>query len=125
MGNRVTWYTYPAQSYQTAYTVQSPQNIVAPQYYQPTYQTQSVQAPSENQVAPTNYTTTNAAPAATVTAAAPAVTVTAAVTAAPVAVVTEAGDPYGFLGWLNATRAVLRLARGWLRPESVELGGDE
>ena len=72
--------------YQTAYTVQNPQTIVAPQYYQPTYQTQSVQAPSENQVAATN-TTSNSAPVATVAAA------------------TEAGDPYGFLGWLNATRA--------------------
>ena len=86
VGNQVTWYTYPAQSYQTAYTVQNPQTIVAPQYYQPTYQTQSVQAPSETQVAATN-TTSNTAPVATV--------------AAP----TEGGDPYGFLGWLNATRA--------------------
>jgi uncharacterized protein YkwD len=86
VGNQVAWYTYPAQSYQTAYTVQNPQTNVAPQYYQTTYQTQSVQAPSENQVAATN-TTSNSAPAATVAAA------------------TEAGDPYGFLGWLNATRA--------------------
>lgn len=87
MGNQVTWYTYPAQSNQTAYTVQNPQTNVAPQYYQPMYQAQSVQAPSVNQVAPTNNTTSNAAPAAAVTASA------------------EAGDPYGFLGWLNATRA--------------------
>ncbi len=41
--------------------------------------------PSANQVAPT--TTSNAAPVATAAAS------------------TEAGDPYGFLGWLNATRA--------------------
>ena len=87
MGNQVTWYTYPTQSYQTAYTVQNPQTIVAPQYYQPTYQTQSVQAPSNNQVTPTNNMASNAAPVATVTSGA------------------EAGDPYGFLGWLNATRA--------------------
>jgi uncharacterized protein YkwD len=87
VGNQVTWYTYPAQSNQTAYTVQNPQTNVAPQYYQPMYQAQSVQAPSVNQVAPTNNTTSNAAPAAAVTASA------------------EAGDPYGFLGWLNATRA--------------------
>ena len=86
VGNQVTWYTYPAQSYQTAYTAQNPQTFVAPQYYQPTYQTQSVQAPSETQVAATN-TTSNTAPVASV--------------AAP----TGAGDPYGFLGWLNATRA--------------------
>ena len=83
--NQVAWYSYPVQSYQTAYTAQNPQTIVAPQYYQPTYQTQSVQAPSANQVAPT--TTSNVAPVATAAAS------------------TEAGDPYGFLGWLNATRA--------------------
>jgi uncharacterized protein YkwD len=86
VGNQVYWYMYPAQSYQTAYTVQNPQTSVAPQYYQPTYQTQSVQTPSVNQVTSTNDTTSNAAPA---TVPAP----------------TEAGDPYGFLGWLNLTRA--------------------
>jgi uncharacterized protein YkwD len=96
VGNRVMWYTYPAQSYQTAYTAQNPQTTLAPQYYQTTYQTQSVQAPSDNAVAPTNSNATNAAPAATVATAAAVATV---------AVVTDAGDPYGFLGWLNATRA--------------------
>jgi uncharacterized protein YkwD len=85
VANQVAWYTYPVQSYQTAYTAQNPPTNVVPQYYQPTYQTQSVQAPSDNQVTPT--TTSNAAPVATVAAGA------------------EAGDPYGFLGWLNATRA--------------------
>lgn len=87
VGNQVAWYTYPTQSYQTAYTVQNPQTIVAPQYYQPTYQTQSAQAALYNQVTPPNDPVSNAAPVATVTAG------------------TEAGDPYGFLGWLNATRA--------------------
>jgi uncharacterized protein YkwD len=95
VGNQVTWYTYPAQSNQTAYTVQNPQTNVAPQYYQPMYQAQSVQAPSVNQVTPTYNTTSNAAPATTSNAA-PAAAVTATA---------EAGDPYGFLGWLNATRA--------------------
>jgi uncharacterized protein YkwD len=93
VGNPVMWYTYPAQSYQTAYTAQNPQPIVAPQYYQPTYQTQSVQAPSDNQVAPTSVTTSNSAPVAAVAA------------VAAEATVVDGGDPYGFVGWLNATRA--------------------
>ena len=105
VGNQVTWYTYPTQTYQPTYTVQNPQTTVAPQYYQPMYQTQSVQASSDNQVAPTTYAVTNAAPVATVAA--------------------DAGDPYGFLGWLNSTRASYGLASGRLRPESVKLGGDE
>jgi uncharacterized protein YkwD len=120
LGNRVTWYTYPAQSYQTAYTTQNPQTTVAPQYYQTTSETQSVQASSDNQVPATN-TTPNAAPVATVAVATvtattvpattvPATTVPATTVPATAVVATmEAGDPYGFLGWLNATRAAYGL----------------
>jgi uncharacterized protein YkwD len=110
LGNRVTWYTYPAQSYQTAYTAQNPQTTVAPQYYQATSETQSVQASSDNQVTATN-TTSNAAPAATAAAATVPVSTVAATTvvATTVAATMEAGDPYGFLGWLNATRAAYGL----------------
>jgi len=85
--NQSVWYTYAPQSYQTAYTPQIYQTTYTPQYYQPTYQTQVIPAPSDVQVTPTYYTTSEAAPAATVAAG------------------TEANDPYGFLGWLNSTRA--------------------
>jgi uncharacterized protein YkwD len=85
VGNQVTWYTYPTQYYQPAYTVQSQQAVTVPQYYQTTYVAQSAPAPSDPQVTQTNFTQPSAAPVAP---------------AAP-----EASDPYGFLGWLNATRA--------------------
>jgi uncharacterized protein YkwD len=85
-GNQVVWYTYSPQYYQTAYTAQSPQAYYAPEYSPTTYPTQTVQAPVAPQVSP-------AAPIE----AAPAETMAAPATAA--------GDPYGFVGWLNATRA--------------------
>jgi uncharacterized protein YkwD len=91
-GNQVVWYTYSPQYYQTAYTVQAPQTYYAPQYSPATYQTQPVQTPVAPDVSPT--ATSDATPAAETTAAAP----------------TAAGDPYGFVGWLNATRAAYGLS---------------
>ncbi len=85
-GNQVVWYTYSPQYYQTAYTAQAPQTNYAPQYAPTSYQTQAVQPPAIAQVSLT--TANEAAP-----------------TAATAAATTVAGDPYGFVGWLNATRA--------------------
>ncbi len=90
-GNQVVWYTYSPQYYQTAYTVQAPQTYYTPQYSAPTYQTQTTQTPATAQVSP-----------APPNDAAPAQTAAAATTAA--------GDPYGFVGWLNATRATYGLS---------------
>jgi uncharacterized protein YkwD len=80
--NQVVWYTYLPQNYQAAYPTQTPQTYYTTQYTPATYQTQTAQAPVAPQVAPA---TTNVA--------------------APAEVATAAGDPYGFLGWLNSTRA--------------------
>ena len=91
-GNQAAWYTYSPQYYQTGYTVQAPQTYYAPQYSTATYQTQPVQTPAAPEVSPTP--ASDAAPAAETTAAA----------------TTVAGDPYGFVGWLNATRAAYGLA---------------
>jgi uncharacterized protein YkwD len=96
-GNQVAWYTYSPQYYETAYTTQAPQTYYTPQYTPATYQTQAVQAPVAPQASPTP---TSDAPAAA----------TPAVAAAPAAVPTVAGDPYGFVGWLNATRAAYGLS---------------
>jgi uncharacterized protein YkwD len=82
-GNQGVQYTYSPQYYQPAYTTQATQTYYAPQYYQTTYQTQAVQPVYAAQ--PTQ----------------PAVQQTAQ--SAPVAA--ASGDPYGFVGWLNATRA--------------------
>ncbi len=79
-GSRVVWAANSPQVYQTA-------NV--PQYYQPANQPQATQPAPSVPVTPTSYTTNETAPVAA--AAAPAST--------------EAGDPYGFTGWLNATRA--------------------
>jgi uncharacterized protein YkwD len=87
-GNQVVWYTPSPQYYQTAYPVQTPQTYYTTQNPPITYQTQPAQA---SEPAPASATTTSeAAPTA------PAATV--------------AGDPYGFVGWLNATRAAYGLS---------------
>ena len=83
-GNQTVWYTYAPQSYPAVYAPQTTQTTYAPQYYQPTYQPQTYQATVDTQVAPASYASYGAAPAAAAT---------------------EGGDPYGFLGWLNSTRA--------------------
>jgi uncharacterized protein YkwD len=81
VGNQVVWYTYAPQSYPTAYAPQTTQATYAPQYYQPVYQPQTIQSSVDGQVAQAGYTNYGAGAGA------------------------EAGDPYGFLGWLNSTRA--------------------
>jgi uncharacterized protein YkwD len=77
----VVWYTSTPGTYQTAYAPQTTQATYAPQYYQTAYQPQTVQGTVDTQFAQAGYTSYGAAPAA------------------------EAGDGYGFLGWLNSTRA--------------------
>jgi uncharacterized protein YkwD len=79
------YYQY-AQAAQYAQSAGTPQYYHSPQYYQPTPFTQT--AAESTQVVPANYTTP--------------------VAAAPSSQPTQAatyGDPYGFLSWLNATRA--------------------
>jgi uncharacterized protein YkwD len=87
--------TYSPQVYQTAAAPETYQPAVNPQYQ---VAAQPMSQPAQTaQVVPVSYTPQAAAPAAAETTAGPATT------AAPAAV--EYGDPYGFLGWLNATRA--------------------
>jgi uncharacterized protein YkwD len=89
--------TYPTQYYQTA---------VAAQAYQPAAtQEAQVAQPAATPVVPVSYTrpATEAAPAE---ATSPTAT-TAAPESAPPAV--ESSDPYGFLSWLNSTRAAYGL----------------
>ncbi len=84
-------YTYTPQYYQQAATqqyYQVPQYTQAPQYYQQPQQTQTTAAGA--QVVPTAYTAPAAEAPATQPEAAPAVAY---------------GDPYGFVSWLNSTRA--------------------
>jgi uncharacterized protein YkwD len=95
-------YYQQAANQPTYYYVQQPapqyyQASYAPQYYQyyQTPQTYQTAPPAQttadgNQVIPTNYTVPVAAPASQPAQAAPAASY---------------GDPYGFLSWLNATRA--------------------
>jgi len=82
-GNRIVWSGYSAPTYQAT---------SAPQYFQPAIQAPPAPTLTDPQVIPASYTTTNPTPAAT----------------APPAS-TDAGDPYGFTGWLNATRAAYGL----------------
>jgi Cysteine-rich secretory protein family len=82
-GNRIVWSGYSAPAYQP---------VNPPQYVQPANQPEPAQSPTEAQVIPASYKTENPAPAAT---------------AAPAS--TDVGDPYGFTGWLNATRAAYGL----------------
>jgi uncharacterized protein YkwD len=88
-GGRYVWTGYQAPSYQVANTPQysQPANQVPP-----ANQAQPAQSLSDTQVIPTSYTTYDSTPAATT---------------APAS--TDAGDPYGFTGWLNATRAAYGL----------------
>ncbi len=77
--------SYSPQTYQTAQVYQP----AVAQQYQVAAQPVATQPAAPAQITPVSYTTETAAPAAP-----------AAVPAAP-----DTGDPYGFLGWLNATRA--------------------
>jgi uncharacterized protein YkwD len=90
--NQVVWYNYAPQYYQPTYTTQTPQTYYTPQYSPTTYQAETVQAASPSQ--PAQPAVSEAAPA-----------VSEAAPAAPVVAAAEVGDPYGFLSWLNATRA--------------------
>jgi uncharacterized protein YkwD len=83
--NQVVWYTYAPQYYQQTYTAQTPQTYNTPQYAPTTYQTEAVQTAAPTQ--PTQPAVAQAAPTT------------------PVAAPAEVGDPYGFVSWLNATRA--------------------
>jgi uncharacterized protein YkwD len=83
--NQLAWYTYSPQYYQPSYTTQAPQTYYTPQYAPTTYQTEA---------APVVYAAQPAQP-----------TVNQAVPTTTVAATAESGDAYGFLGWLNATRA--------------------
>jgi uncharacterized protein YkwD len=85
---RVMRSTYSPQYYQPAVAPQTYQPAVAPQY-----QVAQPAVAQDTQVVPVSYTPTAAAAAP---AAAPAPATTASV---------ENSDPYGFLSWLNATRA--------------------
>ena len=80
---------YTPQTYQTTQVYQP----AVVQQYQVAAQPVAEQAAAPAQITPVSYTAEATAPAATATA--------------PAAV--ETGDPYGFLGWLNATRAAYGL----------------
>jgi uncharacterized protein YkwD len=87
-GNQVVWYSPSPQYYQTAYPVQTPQTYYTPQYSPTQYQAQPTQTPEP----------------------APASATTPSQVAPTAAAATVAGDPYGFVGWLNATRAAYGLS---------------
>jgi uncharacterized protein YkwD len=90
--------TYSTQYYQTA---------VAPQVYQPAvvpqYQVAQPAVAQNAQVVPVSYSPSTGTAEPTTAAAEPAAATPAAATATTVSV--ENSDPYGFLSWLNATRA--------------------
>ncbi len=107
---QTTWNGYTPQYYQPTYTTPVYQANMVPQTYQatytqPTYVAQATQpAAAGPQYVQTSYVQPNAQPAATPAPAATAAPATAApATAAPATA--ASGDAYGFLGWLNATRA--------------------
>lgn len=109
-GRRV-WTHYSPQSYQTTYTPQYYQQANAPQTAQ---QTEVSQTPAATQVIPVSYSAnaiTGTAALASETTAASAGTETAAAIAATESTAAPAatGDPYGFIGWLNSTRAAYGL----------------
>jgi uncharacterized protein YkwD len=89
--------------------VAQPATPVVPVSYSPAPTTASAPvAATTTASAPVAATTMASAPvAATTTASAPVAATTTASATEPTAV--ESGDPYGFLGWLNATRAAYGL----------------
>ena len=106
------YYTQPTNGYQAAgYTPQYSQPTYAPQYYQPTYAPQYYQPADTGQVYQAAYTPQTTAAGAQVIPTAYTVPVAdtaalqpQAVQAAPAASY-GGSDPYGFLSWLNSTRA--------------------
>lgn len=110
--SQLTYYTQPTYSYQVAggYATQYAQPSYVPQYYQYTYAPQYYQPANTGQVAQTAYAPQATAdglqviPASyTVPVAEPAEAQPQPVQAAPAAA--YGSDPYGFLNWLNSTRA--------------------
>jgi uncharacterized protein YkwD len=96
---QTVWYNYPNQYYQTAYYTPAYQTTYAPQYYQAVQPNTYVQeVPVTQPVQAAN--AAPAAPAAEAGSAAPQ----------PEQATAPAGDPYGFLNWLNATRAAYGLS---------------
>jgi uncharacterized protein YkwD len=84
-GRRYVWTGYQAPYYQATSAPQEPQPAPAAQ---PEPEASPAQTRSDAQVIPTSYTSQDAKSDATT---------------APAS--TDAGDPYGFVAWLNATRA--------------------
>jgi uncharacterized protein YkwD len=96
-GRRIVWSGYSPQAYQTANS---------PQVYEAANnQPKAAEAPTSVPVVPTSYTTNETQPAAGAATAAPGATAAIAATTVAAPASLEAGDPYGFTGWLNATRA--------------------
>ena len=97
-GNQVVWYTYtPQYLSDCVYDTDTSRRTYTPQYSQPTYQAQSSAGTrSTAQVAPAQYAT-YAPPRRRRRR-------------------RMAGDPYGFLGWLNATRAATACQRSATTP---------
>ena len=99
--NTTAWNGYAPQYYQATYATPTTPTVYTPQYTQATYiqpppQTAVTQpATTGVQYIPTSYVQTTAQPATT----------TATTTTATTTTTVATGDPYGFLGWLNATRA--------------------
>jgi uncharacterized protein YkwD len=117
MGNRVVWYRPAPQYYQPAYYPQTYMTPHLPQYYRPTYQAQTAQLPSNTQapvvasaaptagivpVASASLATPIVQPAIAATSTAPSTDASASKSESAN---TEVSDPYGFVSWLNATRA--------------------
>ena len=102
-------YKYPSQYYQTTYAAPAYQ---APQYYQATAYDPNVQTVSYTQPIPETIPAPAAEPtvAAAPATAAPATVAAAPETTQPAPTAAPAGDPYGFLNWLNATRAAYGLS---------------
>jgi uncharacterized protein YkwD len=92
-GGQTTWYIYPGQYSQPVYSYPTYQTSYTPQYYQTSYTQPTVQ---------TTETAQSTQPAAESSA---SQTTIASQEATQPAATAPVGDPYGFLGWLNATRA--------------------
>ncbi len=105
---------YAPQYYQPNYSVPSYGTTYTPQYYQTAYTQPTVQTPYVTQVPETTTAgtpviqTSYVAPQPAQAAAAPEPAANAPTATAP-APTAPAGDPYGFLSWLNSTRAAYGL----------------
>jgi hypothetical protein len=109
-GTRLVWAGSAPQYYQTAYTPQIYQPVYAPQYYQTTNQPQVAQPTSEPTTAPVSDTAAGPTTAVATATAPPATILPDTPATTPAMANADAGDPYGFTGWLNATRAAYGLS---------------